>query len=232
MFQMIRAAVFLLFLSLASTAWAGGKVVVELFTSQGCSSCPPADEFLTELAARDDLIALALHVDYWDYLGWKDDFASRQFSNRQRAYAKAAHKRTVYTPQVIVHGMGRAIGSSRQEVTALIQRASNNPAAVDMQLTRKGDILTIKAQAKGTGVGPAVIQIVRYHPKKTIAIRGGENAGKKIVYSNIVTAWSPVARWKGVGNFSEDFRIKGDEPVAVLIQTDGFGPVLAAEMIR
>src|SRR5918996_4983900 len=99
-------------------------VVVELFTSQGCSSCPPADALLAELAGKDGVIALALHVDYWDYLGWADSFASPAFTARQRAYAKKAHSRTIYTPQMIVQGEDRLVGSDDEMVLARIKERS------------------------------------------------------------------------------------------------------------
>ena len=106
----------------AGLAQAGGPVVVELYTSQGCSSCPPADAFLArELANRDDVIALALHVDYWDYIGWKDDFADPQHTDRQRDYARAAGQRTIYTPQMIIAGKDHVIGSHPAEVKKLIR---------------------------------------------------------------------------------------------------------------
>ena len=97
-------------------------VVVELFTSQGCSSCPPADAFLHELSQRDDVIALALHVDYWDYIGWKDIFAQPAFTKRQKAYAKAGGRRSVYTPQMIIGGQDHVVGTHEENASALIQQ--------------------------------------------------------------------------------------------------------------
>ena len=102
-------------------------VVVELYTSQGCSSCPPADAFLGELARQDDVIALSLHVDYWDYMGWTDTFASPVTTARQRAYKQALNSRYVYTPQIVVDGRGHAVGSRRAEVRTLIAEAQARP---------------------------------------------------------------------------------------------------------
>ena len=98
-------------------------VVVELFTSQGCSSCPPADEFLKDLSVRDDVLALSLHVDYWDYIGWKDPFAKPEFTNRQRQYAGVMRLRYVYTPQMVVQGIYQAVGSRRGDVLDFIEKA-------------------------------------------------------------------------------------------------------------
>ena len=115
-------------------------VVVELFTSQGCSSCPPADKFLTDLMARDDVLPLSLHVDYWDYIGWKDPFASPLFTNRQRQYASVMALRYVYTPQMVIQGVYQAVGSRRSEVLEMIEQAKAI-VQVPISLSRKnGDI--------------------------------------------------------------------------------------------
>ncbi len=207
-------------------------VVVELFTSQGCSSCPPADEILTELAGRKDVIALALHVDYWDYLGWPDAFASAAFTNRQRAYARAAQKRTIYTPQVIVQGVSHAIGNRAADVLSAIRANSRMARAVDLNVERKGNQLVIELAAVGGSVGPAVIQVVRYMPEETVQIRGGENAGRKIVYSNIVSDWRSIARWNGNSKMRTTTRVTGNEPIVVLIQLENYGPIVAAAELR
>ena len=111
----------LVFVAAAPLARAqGSPVVVELFTSQGCSSCPPADALLRKLAEEEDVIALALHVDYWDYLGWKDSFATPKFTARQRAYAKKARSRSIYTPQMVVQGEDRVVGNDAEMVLARI----------------------------------------------------------------------------------------------------------------
>lgn len=109
-------------------AQAGGeKIVVEFFTSQGCSSCPPADAYLAELAKRDDVIALSFHVDYWNYIGWSDPFLSREATERQRAYGRTMGKSYVYTPQVVVDGRAETVGSNRHEVSNLINMAAAAP---------------------------------------------------------------------------------------------------------
>ena len=141
--KMVAAA----WMALAGVAAAGEAVVVELFTSQGCSSCPPADRILGELAERDDVIALALHVDYWDYLGWKDEFASPQYTKRQRAYARAAGERTIYTPQMVIGGQDHVIGSRPMKVSQAIQKHIAKAQPVRVQLKRNGDTLTIVARA-------------------------------------------------------------------------------------
>lgn len=227
-------SLFIAALALAQTAAAQNRpVVVELYTSQGCSSCPPADEILAELAPRDDIIALALHVDYWDYLGWKDDFATPAFSERQRNYARAAQRRTVYTPQVIVQGVSPVVGNRPKEVANAIRRHESKGAdPVELQLERKDGMLYITARAKGTGVGRAVVQVVRYMPEAWVNIRGGENAGKRVLYANIVTEWEALAHWNGRGTFTAETPLKGGYPVVVLVQKVNYGPILAAGRLR
>ncbi|WP_265517841.1 DUF1223 domain-containing protein [Nitratireductor luteus] len=168
--------------------------VVELFTSQGCSSCPPADAFLAELAERDDLVALAYHVDYWDYLGWKDELASPENTARQRAYAQVLGS-SVYTPQAVINGRTHAVGSKRPAVLAALERDTDE--AVDIAVDGDGGSLAID-------IGPAVgdakdahVVLVYYEPRKRVSIGAGENAGRTIEYRNIVTEYRTVGMWHG-----------------------------------
>ncbi|MEL6315991.1 MAG: DUF1223 domain-containing protein, partial [Pseudomonadota bacterium] len=140
----------LAFAALTSVGWAAPAaadtpVVVELFTSQGCSSCPPADALLHELAKRDDVIALALHVDYWDYIGWKDEFAHPDYAKRQRGYAIEAGRRSVYTPQMIINGVTDIVGARPMELSKAIAEHAAAPKALDLTLDRAGDVVTISA---------------------------------------------------------------------------------------
>jgi hypothetical protein len=220
-------------LSLATPSVADDQpVVVELFTSQGCSSCPPADALLTRLSKRKDVIALALHVDYWDYLGWPDHFALKAFSQRQRSYAKVAHKRTVYTPQVIVQGISHAVGNRVNDVDSLIRHHGKRADMVELEVSRYGDSLKLSLKEIGGSVGPSVIYLVRYKPQKTVKIRAGENAGREILYSNIVTQWTTWAIWPGHGDLSAVTTISGSDPVVVIVQSEGYGPIIAAYRLR
>jgi hypothetical protein len=207
----------------------GAPVVVELFTSQGCSSCPPADALLTELAGREGVIALALHVDYWDYLGWKDAFALPGNTARQRAYAKAAKSRSIFTPEMVVQGAERVKGHDAERVLAEIARYEARPPGAELGLERDGDTLRIHlAPAGDGGGGPADIHLVRFRPSAEVAIEAGENAGREVTYTNIVTGWETIARWDGAS--SVDMRYEGleDGPVAVIVQGKHMGPVLTA----
>ncbi|SLN41916.1 hypothetical protein PSA7680_02078 [Pseudoruegeria aquimaris] len=203
-------------------------VVVELYTSQGCSSCPPADALLTELAKRPDVLALALHVDYWDYIGWKDIFANPAHTARQKAYARAAGKRMIYTPQMVIDGAEHVVGNKPDEVEALIRLHAEDGREVDLRASRAGNAISIRAEAAPGLGGDMVVQLVRFLPTATVEIGRGENAGRKLTYTNIVRSWMPVAMWDGSAPFTLQAQAEGEEPAAVIIQREGFGEILAA----
>ncbi|EPX87214.1 putative secreted protein [Rubellimicrobium thermophilum DSM 16684] len=202
-------------------------VVVELYTSQGCSSCPPADAMLEELARMDGVIALALHVDYWDYIGWPDSFASPLFSARQEAYAKAAGERMVYTPQVIVNGQDRVVGSDAMAVMARLHAHAGATTPIALRLAREGGMLRIEAESSAP-LPPLAVQLVRYRPSESVTIDGGENAGLTMTYANIVTAWEHVGDWDGNAPLSLLLPLSGEDPVVVLLQEHGPGRIRAA----
>lgn len=220
-------AVWMLF---AGVAMAQNPVVVELYTSQGCSSCPPADALLQEYAERDDVIALALHVDYWDYIGWDDTFAQAQFTERQRAYARAAGKRMVYTPQMIIGGKTHIAGFEPAAVEQAVQAQSEQPGRVELSIERTGSRVRISASANHAE--PMIVQILRYVPLAEVSIRRGENAGRNMQYSHIVTSLEELRRWNGRSALNFTAPAPGNAPVVVLIQHVGHGPVLAAARLR
>ncbi len=205
-------------------------VIVELFTSQGCSSCPPADEMLQELARMDGVIPLALHVDYWDYIGWADHFALPQFTKRQQDYAVAAGEQTVYTPQLIVGGLDAVVGADAMAVMDHIRNHAASPTGVSLDLTREGSVLRI--HATGAAEGPLRVQLVRYDPSETVSIERGENAGHTLKYVNIVTSWDVVGEWQGGADYSLEVPIMGAEPVVVILQQPGPGRIMAAAELR
>jgi len=214
----------------APPAAADSPVVVELFTSQGCSACPPADALLAELAERDDVIALALHVDYWDYIGWADTFASAQFSRRQQGYARAAGQRMVYTPQMIVGGVARVQGYEPMHVAELILEQRTVEYPVQVTLTRGEDgALQIRAVATMAFDGPQmVVQLVRYDPLETVEIGRGENAGRVVDYANIVTEWMRVGDWTGAEPFEMALPDESPYPAVAIVQMAGPGQILGA----
>jgi hypothetical protein len=211
-------------------AAADSPVVVELYTSQGCSSCPPADAYLHELAKRDDVIALALHVDYWDYIGWKDVFASPQFTARQHAYAAAAAATTVYTPQMVINGQAHVIGSRPTQVMAAIEAQRGKGTAIDLSVNRDGGHVEISANANGGG--DYVVQLVRYTPEQTVDVRRGENAGHQYSYAHIVNSWDVIGRWDGTAALYIRAAAAGDDPVVVIVQQASNGPIVGAAELR
>lgn len=216
----------------ASAALADGPVVVELYTSQGCASCPPADAMLQELALREDVIALALHVDYWDYIGWADVFAQPEFDDRQRGFARAAGQRTIYTPQMIVNGTDRVVGARAMDLADAIARHRASSNGVTVELEREGNRLRILCLAEPARAEELVVQIVRYNPEETVSILRGENAGKTFSYSQIVTDWQVIGRWDASEPMETEIVLEGDEPVVVIVQQADYGPILAAARLR
>lgn len=170
-------------------------VVVELYTSQGCSACPPADELLTELAARDDVIALALHVDYWNYLGWTDTLSAPGHAKRQKRLMRALGERMMYTPQAVIDGLRGVVGSDREAVEAAIAEARAQPRPVTVTMTQEGDLIRARAQASQP-VTALLVYMVYDHPLD-VSIGAGENGGMTVTYVNAVRALMPMGRWTG-----------------------------------
>lgn len=210
------------------TAQAEGPVVVELFTSQGCSSCPPADRLLAELATHEYVIALALHVDYWDYLGWKDSFAQPAFSNRQRSYAQGWGERTVYTPQMVVQGVKYMVGSRSDEVQRQIMQYEDEGPKVSLTASNEGSGIHVELAPVGGAQGPAEIYLVRFTPLETVLIERGENAGRTIDYVNVVRSWESLGVWDGTSAAAVEADAQVSGEYAVIVQSEGQGEILAA----
>ena len=209
-------------------------VVVELFTSQGCAACPPADRLLEELADRDDVIALALHVDYWDYIGWADSFGQTQFSNRQKSYAHARGRSSVYTPQMIIGGFDEVKGSSKPQVMGTIGThlsMSHPPITITLSSERGGQI-TIEAVAPRGLAYATDVKLLRYKDSEHVEILAGENAGRSVTYRNIVTSMQRLGTWDGIGSFRQTVPAEGGDAVVVLFQEQGMGPIVGAARRR
>ena len=226
--------------SATAPAVAGGtQAVIELFTSQGCSSCPSADKLLGEYADRDDVLALSYNVDYWDYLGWKDTLASHDNSQRQRDYSVARGDGAVYTPQAVIDGRNHVTGSQRDAIdTALANNRGSLSVPIDLSLS--GDAVTVHIGAAPSDMPHATLWLVMYDRAVTVPIARGENSGETITYSNVVRKLRPIAMWTGAAmsvdlSRSEIEHAKADR-CAVLLQTevkDGLpGPILGAATIR
>jgi len=208
-------------------------VVVELFTSQGCSSCPPADALLGELAQRPDIVALAFHVDYWDYIGWKDPFASPVLTGRQRDYVAALRVRMVYTPQMVVDGRIDVVGSHRREVEAAIEKAAAQPKlAVRIEGDGQGGHRVV-IPAGDTG-GDATIWLAVLDSWHETRVAHGENGGRTLTEYNIVREWRSIGRWSG-GAVTLPLDAAGGEDrnaCAVIVQSGSVGPILGAAITK
>jgi len=209
-------------------------VLVELYTSQGCSSCPPADAMIAELAQRDDVLPLALHVDYWDYIGWADGFARAQHTKRQKAYARMANSTSIYTPQIVVEGIDHVIGVKPMKLADLIAAHRGKLAPLAIEVETEGDTIRIRCAPQAEMKLPAEINVdlVHFTETETVEILHGENAGKTISYANIVTGWDRVGSWDGAGEYSFSADLPQDGPLALVIQAAGPGKVLAAYRLR
>ncbi len=217
---------------LATVGHAGSPVVVELFTSQGCSSCPPADAILHELAEREDVIALALHVDYWDYIGWKDTFADPAYAERQRGYARVAGRRSIYTPQMIVNGQTSVVGARAMQIADAIRMHAAAESPVSVALERDEDVLSIKAHKSDAVSGPLFVHMLRYAPRSDAKITRGENAGRSLTYANVARDWQVLHEWHSDDALALTSPISGDAPVVILVQSGAHGAILGAARLR
>ncbi len=216
----------------AASATAEAGVVLELYTSQGCIACPPVEALFATLADRSDVIALALHVDYWDYIGWRDRFAQPAFTDRQKNYARRSGSSTVYTPQMIIGGIDRVQGFRPMAVQDLLAKHSARGPQVNMTVEIVAGQLTVQAMADPPLGHEVSVQLVRYRPYERMRISSGENAGHESTYRNIVTAWIEIARWDGAGTATFHRAVDGDAPVVVILQQADHGPILGAMRLR
>ena len=206
-------------------------IVVELFTSQGCSSCPPAEAFLTELAHREGVIALEFHIDYWDYIGWKDRFAKPEFTARQKKYVEVLKGRYAYTPQMVVHGRAHVVGSHRDEVESFIrQYISEKAKGPSVAIKRKGDTLIVAIGSGASTAGGHDVVLVTYDKPQVTEIGSGENSGRVSKNSHVVRELVTIGSWSGKpSKFDVSLAGKeGDGGCAVLVQARDQGPILAA----
>jgi hypothetical protein len=217
-------------LVLGGSAWAappGGPVVVELFTSQGCNSCPPADALLGELTRRADVLPLALHVTYWNDLGWKDGFSRNQFDQRQREHVRQLKLRSPYTPQMVVNGTADVVGSQRDALERALARAER-PAAV--RLGSEGGMLRIALPALDASCDCELI-LFGVRPSASTAVGRGENAGRTLREYQLVRAMQSLGRWKGEARTLQVRPARMPDDVstyAVIAEERGTGRVVAA----
>ncbi len=185
--------------SLASPSLADPRGVVELFTSQGCSSCPPADKVLGELAKDPSMIALSLPIDYWDYLGWKDTLADARFTARQKAYSLMRGDRDVYTPQAVVNGAVHVLGSDMGGIEKAVSQTDQTSGvmSVPVTMTKAGSHLNVSVAASRNGGDSAEIWVCAVSKSVPITIGRGENRGREVIYYNVVRNMLKVGDWNG-----------------------------------
>lgn len=226
---MVRRCVALAVIAVCSTlpampVLAGPRAIVELFTSQGCSSCPAADKLLGEMAHDPTLIAISLPMDVWDYLGWKDTLADPRNTARWQAYSKSRGDRERYTPQAVVNGAAHALGSDRSAIEKAILKSRQNEAvmSVPVDASRRGDHLAVALPGSAPAAG-AMVSVWGLAQSVAVTITRGENKGRTVTYHNVVRRWVNVGTWNATRNrWDVPLRaLAGDgiESAAVLVQT-------------
>ncbi len=221
----------------AQAATAEPRAVIELFTSQGCSSCPPADALLGKLAHDPEIIALSLPIDYWDYIGWKDTLALPGHANRQKAYSRMRGDRGIYTPQAIINGMVQALGSDAKDIEHAIGQSHHNPEtlSVPMSVSATDDEVRVNAAAATAPDEHGEVWLCPVSSAVQVAIGRGENQGRTITYHNAVRRWIKLGEWNGTPAAwtvpLKDVKTAGVDSIAVLLQSGTAarpGPMLGA----
>jgi hypothetical protein len=215
---------------------AANKAVVELFTSQGCSSCPPADALLGRLVEDKSVVALSFSIDYWDYLGWRDTLGSPANSERQRGYARARGDGRVYTPQMVVDGVTHVNGADEKAVRDAVKTAEKQLAAAKVPIGMRADgdtlIVDVGAAPEGSDRRSATVWLAVAKDKEKVAISRGENRGKEIAYHHAVRELTPIGMWEGdelaLRLPLKDLKTMGGDCLFVLLQEESNGPILGA----
>ena len=230
-------AIAALALGIPGSCLAKRQVVLELYTSQGCGSCPPADALIGRLSDRPDVLALSLPVTYWDMLGWKDTLASEANTRRQKAYAAAMGRGGVYTPQIIVDGVTDVIGSRETQVEGAINARRADMREVPVALSASPNALHIAVGALPEKNGnDATVWLMHVLDHASVRVGAGENSGRKLDYRNVVREVRAVALWKGQPLSLDiprtDQNVPGYDSIAVLVQEGTYGRIIGARMIE
>ncbi len=213
--------------------------VIELFTSQGCSSCPPADRLLKQLSERPDVIALSFPVTYWDYLGWKDTLARPEYAERQRQYATVQGDGQVYTPEVVVNGLKACVGSDLTAIDTALKATATiiRKEAVPLSVRRENERLIIETGAAPAGSrhrsGKIWVAAVRH--ASAVAIGAGENSGRMVTYTNVVRGMTAAGDWEGApASYAVPLSSipKDGDMLVVFLQSETLGPIVAAARIK
>ena len=218
---------------LSGAVHAGEVTLVELFTSQGCSSCPPAERFSAELDKRNDIVVLTMHVNYWDYIGWRDPFASDATTDRQRAYGRRLARGMVYTPQMVIDGVLDAVGSDQRGVNrAIVEARNTNRLRLEIDVRSDGNDGLLVSLPGGHFDGTAAVWLARFDAEQKTSVTRGENTGRMLRTVNVVRDLRRIGSWTGA---PVDFHLPaslltagegGRDGCAVIVQAEGQGAVL------
>ena len=222
----------------ASAARAEPLTLIELFTSQGCSSCPPADDLVAELGERSDIIALSMHVNYWDYIGWKDPFASEATTERQRSYGRHLSRGMVYTPQTVIDGAAHTVGSNRASLERAIRKARGaKRLRLDIGLALTDDKGLLVSVPGAHFSGQAAVWLARYDTERITPVSRGENAGRTLRNTNVVRDLQRIGTWTGK---PLELRLPasaltagegGRDGCVIIVQEEDIGPVLGVRRL-
>lgn len=229
-------AILVLGFAIPTCCLAKRQVVVELYTSQGCSSCPSADTLVDRLSERPDILALSLPVTYWDMLGWKDTLATEANTRRQKAYATAMGRGGVYTPQIIVDGVSDVVGSREPQIEAAIGARRTDMREVPVTLSLLPNALHISIGTYSEKPGEeATVWLLHVLNHASVRVGAGENKGRNLEYRNVVRDVRAVALWKGQALSLDiprtDQSLSGNDSFAVLLQAGAYGRIIGARMI-
>ena len=223
--------------TMAKTSQSSSKILLELYTSQGCSSCPAADALLPTFIARDDVIALSLSVDYWDYLGWRDTFGQAKFTKRQHSYARQFRVGHVYTPQVVVDGRSHHNGADESAIEKMIEqrraaRAKNPPVDLGVKSSDGTLVITVGSMKNAPSSKKATLWMALVSKKESVKIRRGENRGESLIYHNVVRKLTPIGHWSGeqmtVKLPKKHIMQRNTDGCVILLQDGDGGPIVAA----
>lgn len=221
--------------TIASDAPTADVTVIELFTSQGCNSCPPANALVGELAKREGILVLSWNVEYWDYLGWKDTLALPGNSDRQRAYNRQMGRPGVYTPEIVIQGAYQVPGSNRTAVEDKIDQVrveARNHLNISVDEAPESLTVRVAANVEGDHEKPCDVSLVKYKRTTTVPVHAGENKGANLTYTNVVTGVESLGVWQGgVVELQLDKDSLSQQGNAILVQEGKGGPLLAAHVI-
>jgi len=207
-------------------------IVVELFTSEACTNCQPAEAVMRDLSQWSDILPLSLHVDYWDYMGWKDPYALKVNVDRQMVYAARTERRRLFTPLIVVGGYDLIEGVAPMKIVDMIRQRRGAPTGVSLDIQQDGETFVLQARSEKILPQGAVVVMVTFMPQVTSTIRQGESDSRRAEHTNVVTGWYKLASWDGSEPLILRDKLPESEGVAVLIQSGAQDMIVAAKRLR